>query len=105
MNRERAPLGVQRTIEHRPAGAAVPVAGIRGVAFLAMKVGMNPGCVRRLDILRNRMGAVPIAVRIVPESVQEWRETGGPRSGTLIKIGRRHGNHGGPALSLCQQLR
>src|ERR1700761_228580 len=86
MNRKRSPLGVQRAFENRSAGTMVPVARVGYVAFLAVQVGVHPRRIWSLHLLRDGMSTVPVAVSIMPESVQERRKTSGPCSGTFVKV-------------------
>ena len=68
------PLFVERVVRDRLSGAAIPVAGVREIPFFSMKVGVNPGPSLVLDLLRNRMGGVPVALRVFPHRAQRRRE-------------------------------
>ena len=50
------PFGVEGSGKDGASRAAIPVRRVRRVAFLAMEVGVKPGRVRVLDILRDRAG-------------------------------------------------
>ena len=80
---DRAPLVVERSRRGRLAGAAIPVAGVADVAFLAVQVGVDPGALGGLDVLGDAMGAVPVAGGVVPQRTDQRRRVSGsgvPRS-------------------------
>src|ERR1019366_6735858 len=64
-------------LERRPAEAAssalVPVVGVRGGAFLAMKVGMHGHAVWGLQLIDQGMSLGPITLRIPPQRREENR--------------------------------
>ena len=63
------------------AGAAVPVVGVEVVALFPVEISVDAGGFGGVDVLRDGVGAVPAAVGVVPEGVEEWWERGGFRSG------------------------
>src|SRR5438309_11944282 len=67
------PLGVERIACDVAAGALVPVAGVSEVAFLAVKVRVDPRAARIVDVLCDGVRAVPVAARVVPERTEENR--------------------------------
>ena len=69
------------------------------VALFAVEVGVDAGTLRGVVVLEDGVGAVPVAVSVVPKGVEERREFGGFRSreraqvsgspGLIIGSGRR----------------
>ena len=88
---QRPPLRVQRHSCGFPARAAVPARGVAHVAFLAVKIGVNPRTLPSRFPLGTSMGAFPVAVGVVPERLQ--RET---------HAGRRRGIAGDRLLEFCK---
>ena len=76
----RVPFFVQRIVRGGLAGASIPIAGIPEIAFLSMKVGVNPRARLVLDLLRNRMGGAPIAFRVFPHRPKSRRKFSGAAS-------------------------
>ena len=68
------PFRVERQHAVRLTGLSVPVAGVPFVAFLAMEVGVHPGCIRSVFRLRDFVRLVPVAFGLPPEGVEEGRE-------------------------------
>ena len=60
----------------RLGSAAVPVAGVGCVALAAVEIGVDPGTVGGFDLLRDRVGAVPITMGVPPEGLHERSEPG-----------------------------
>ena len=73
------------------AGASVPVVGVEVVALFAVEISVDAGGFGGVDVLRDGVGAVPVAVGVVPEGVEEWREDGGFRGGECAELGGSHG--------------
>jgi hypothetical protein len=72
-----SPFRFKRAGEGWMAGAAVPVVGVEGVAFLAVEVRVNASAVGGVDVLGESVGGGPVAVGVVPEGLQERWEGGG----------------------------
>ena len=58
-------------------GAAIPIPRVPEIAFLSMKVGVDPRARLVLDVLRNRMSGAPVALRVFPHRAQSRREFSG----------------------------
>src|SRR4051794_31286465 len=54
------PFLLEGSVGAAPARPAVPVIGVRQVAFAPMQVGVHPGAVGAADILREPVRAVPV---------------------------------------------
>src|SRR6185312_7361946 len=101
--RDRFPLEGERGGRGRLAGAAIPIAGIGGIAFLAMQIGMHPGARLVALLLGTMMCRVPIALGVPPQPLR--RE---PDIGRRLRLRQRlpeavevHGGH----TACCGQLR
>src|SRR5688572_2917457 len=68
------PFRVERQGRRGGAGAAVPVFGVRLVAFLAMQVGMDMRAISVVALLRALMRLVPVAPGIPPQRLQGERK-------------------------------
>ena len=71
--RDLAPLVIERRRGFGAARTAIPVACVVWIAFLAVQIGVHPGSVSRVDLLRQLVRAAPVAPRIVPEGLQQGR--------------------------------
>src|SRR6185312_7653314 len=96
------PLKGERGRRGRLAGAAVPVTGIGGIAFLAMQIGMHPGARLVVLLLGAMVRRVPIALGVPPQPLR--RE---PDIGRRLRLRQRlpeavevHGGH----TACCGQL-
>src|SRR5258708_19134823 len=69
---DSAPLFVVSSARNRLRCLAIPIGGVARVALLAMKVGVDPGAVPGLVILRNLMCAVPVAACFQHERTEQW---------------------------------
>jgi len=92
VRRQRGPLGVQRAGESRAPCPAIPITRVERIALFAMQVGVDPGSVRTLNTLRDRVRALLIAMRLVPQRMQKQREIPRPAGGTFDEIGWTRGN-------------
>src|SRR5271169_2813339 len=72
--RDRLPLLLQRCGRERAAGAAIPAAGIRKIAFDAVQVGVRPGALRVGLLLRALMRQVPISLGLPPQRLRRHAE-------------------------------
>src|ERR671939_273835 len=72
--RDLFPLDIERLLALRLARAAVPVARITEIAFLAMQICMNPCAGRIVDVLRNLVGRVPVTLGVVPQRTKRKRQ-------------------------------
>lgn len=87
MGGEGGPLVVEGAGEGRLPCPAVPVVGVPVLALFAVEVGVDAGGVGCVEVVDEGVRAVPVAVGVVPESVQEGWERGGFRGGE--REGRR----------------
>src|SRR5882724_7213845 len=71
------PLLVERHGRRRPADAAIPIAGVFLVAFLAMQVGMHGHAGGVVARLRAFMRLVPVALGVPPQRLQREVEAVG----------------------------
>src|SRR5271165_2935480 len=67
---DRLPFLVERRSADPLPGAAVPVGGVAGVAFLAVQIVVHPVSDAALVGLRGVMRAVPVTLCVEPECVQ-----------------------------------
>lgn len=78
---EGIPLVIEGTDERATVGeagsAAVPVVSVEMITLFAVKISMNAGSFGSVDVLRDGVGLLPVAVSIMPQRVQEWRKIGG----------------------------
>ena len=74
---DKHPLVFERAGVGGLAGAAVPVVGVEGVAFLAVEIGVDAGAVGGVDVLGEGVGGGPVAMSVVPQGVEERWEGGG----------------------------
>src|SRR5271169_95293 len=72
--RDRLPLLLQRCGRERAAGAPIPAAGIRQIAFDAVQVGVRPGAFRVGLLLRALMSQMPIALGFPPQRLRRHAE-------------------------------
>ena len=70
---ERLPLGVERGPVKAASGSLIPIIGIRGCPFLAVKVGVDGHTICSLELINLRVGASPISLGVPPQR----RERGG----------------------------
>jgi hypothetical protein len=64
------PLPFQAAVEAGLSRPGIPVAGIGGIALLAMEIGMDPGRGGGLVILHTTMRRIPVSRSILPEGAQ-----------------------------------
>src|SRR5215213_4047786 len=64
------PFGFERPVCHWLARAAIPICGIRQVAFFAMQISMHPRTGGGLLGLGMFVGGRPIALGIIPERLE-----------------------------------
>ena len=76
---DRRPFLGERRAARRLAGAAVPVAGVAGVAFFAVEIGVDPIAGAALVGLRQLMRAVPVALGLPPQRLQRGAQALGRR--------------------------
>jgi len=55
-------------------GLPVPVAGVRVIPFLAMKVGMYPGCFTGRIVLSDLVRLVEISLGVPPQGSEQRRQ-------------------------------
>src|ERR1700761_9041771 len=65
-----APLLIERCGRRVLARMAVPVAGVAGVALLAMQVGVDPGGLAAVFMRDRLVGALPVALAVPPQCSQ-----------------------------------
>jgi hypothetical protein len=70
------PLGFQGTAILGSSCPRIPIARIRNVTLAAMQIGVDPGGIGRIVILRDTMGGLPVVLRIVPHRAQRRRQPG-----------------------------
>ena len=58
-------------------GAVVPVGSVAGIAFLAVEIGVDQVGVVGFEGVGDGVGAVPVAVGVVPQGEEQRREMGG----------------------------
>ncbi len=68
--RDLQPLRFQRSAAWRFVRAPIPVAGIGGISFLPMQIGVHPGASRTFILLCRFVCALPVALRIPPQASQ-----------------------------------
>ena len=68
---DASPFLVERSARDGLRRPAIPVGRVASVALLAMKVGVDPGAVAAVVILRDLMRAVPIAAGFEQESAEQ----------------------------------
>ena len=94
------PLGLMGRAAVFAGGAAVPVAGVGGVALLAMEVGVDGHGVVGFQVVDEAVGARPVAFRIPPESFERRRKPGG-RSVVGERAGEGGEVHGELLVASC----
>ena len=77
MGGDGGPLVVRGVGAHALPCPGVPVGGVRGVAVLAMKVGVEPAAVGGLEFVDEGVRGGPVAVGVEPEGVEWCWERGG----------------------------
>jgi hypothetical protein len=71
-------------------GAAVPVVGVEVVPYPAVEIGVEARGFGGFDVLRDLVGAGPVAVGVVPECLEKRWEIGEAVGGELAQVGGRH---------------
>src|SRR5215471_17457204 len=75
--RDLLPFLFERQRRYGLAGAAIPIRGVPRIAFLPVQVRVNPRGFGVVDILRNFVRRVPVALRIVPQRKERrWKLCG-----------------------------
>ena len=81
-----------------PPGAIVPILRIPVRTLLPMKVGVHGHSLRRIQVVDQRMGAVPVALCIPPERLKRQAQVRG-RCGCDQRGAEFIGSHGDSSLS------
>ena len=100
---DRLPLVVERARCRRLARSAIPIAGVAGVAFLAVEVAVHPRALGRLDVLRDPVRALQSPVA----SCHSARTSAGTGSGSGVRRSTAAGvrrSHGWPVRRASKRI-
>lgn len=67
------PLRIERRMRMRLTRLTIPISSVALVTLFAMQVSVNPGCLRRRNVLRNLVRPAPISPGVPPHCRQESR--------------------------------